>query len=280
MNKTTFLSLALLAGVAVACNTNGPGASAEGADSTEVKSEIEEVSEVKDYPEEYTQGDLKIYPAAKSPVYADASLTLKAPVTGATVNSPVSFDFDVTNYELGAQTADAEEKGLANSDKGQHIHLIVDNGPYSAHYEPDFTKEFEAGNHIAIAFLSRSYHESVKNGNAFKVFQFNVGGEGEQADLSKPMLFYSRPKGEYSGAGTAKILFDFYPVNLELGVGNYAVKLTINNNAEFLFDTWQPYYVEGLPLGENTFKIELIDADGNTVESPINTATRTFTLVK
>ena len=276
MKKTTIFTLALFTGISIACN-NGPGAAGEETDSTDVVMEEKPVKA--DVPEEYTQGNIKIYPAAKSPEYADAKLELKMPETGAAVKSPVKFDFEVSNYELGVQTSDAADKGLANSDKGQHIHLIVDNGPYSAHYEPDFEKEFDPGHHIAIAFLSRSYHESVKNGSAHKVFQFTVGdAAGEQTDLSQPMLFYSRPKGDYTGAGTNKILFDFFPVNADLGAGKYSVKLTINNNMEFEFDTWQPYYVEGLPMGENTFKIDLIDDQGNVVTGPVTSATRTFTL--
>ena len=49
---------------------------------------------------------------------------------------------------------------------------------------------------VILAFLSRSYHESVKNPNAFFLTQI---GEGEKIDLTKEFLFYSRPKGVYKG---------------------------------------------------------------------------------
>ena len=45
-----------------------------------------------------------------------------------------NFIFKVNNYDLGAQTEDAGVKMCANSDKGQHIHLIVDDKPYAASY--------------------------------------------------------------------------------------------------------------------------------------------------
>ena len=161
--------------------------------------------------------------------------------------------------------------GLANSDKGQHIQLIIDNDPYSAHYEPGFTKEVETGHHYAIAFLSRSYHESVKNPNAYEVFQFSAGTEDQTTtDLSQPALFYSRPKGNYSGEGAKKVLLDFYLHNTSISEASNKVKVVVNDKDEFILDTWQPYIIEGLPMGENKIYLELTDNDGNKLDVPIN----------
>ena len=76
-----------------------------------------------------------------------------------------NFSFEVENYELGAQTLNNSK--LANSAKGQHIHFILNNAPYSAHYSGNFSKKLEEDNNVILAFLSRSYHESVKNSNAY-----------------------------------------------------------------------------------------------------------------
>ena len=46
----------------------------------------------------------------------------------------------------------------------------------------------------------------------------------------------------------------------------------------FLIDEWAPYVIEGLPLGEVTVKLELIDASGAAVPGPFNTVERTVTL--
>ena len=77
-----------------------------------------------------------------------------------------TFSFDVSDYTLGMQSIKDFNYTLANSKKGQHIHFIVNNGPYSAHYSESFTKKLDKKNNIILAFLSRSYHESVKNSNA------------------------------------------------------------------------------------------------------------------
>jgi hypothetical protein len=74
------------------------------------------------------------------------------------------------------------------------------------------------------------------------------------------------------------VLFDFYLVNTEIGPDGNKVRVTVNGNEEFTVDEWQPYVLEGLPMGENTVQIELIDSEGNLVDSPFNSETRTFTL--
>ncbi len=281
MIKRVFM-LTLAVSVMAACGN--PGNSEEREEVIDLSTEDEGVTAEpeNDAPEVYEKGGLKISPFADSEKFPDAKLMLNMPKEGMKQDGKkVSFDFGVEGYQLGAQSPEAGANGLANSDKGQHIHLIMDNDPYSAHYEPKFDKEFEPGHHVAIAFLSRSFHESVKNPDAFKVFQFTIGQKAKDAqpmDLSKPMLFYSRPKGEYAGADAQKVLFDFYPVNAELKAGGYSVVATINDSLQFEFDKWQPYVIEGLPMGENTINIKLVDAQGNAVDSKMNNVTRKFTL--
>ncbi len=220
--------------------------------------------------------------APGSPEYADAMLEMTSPADGETLPSgdSVSFSYNVTNYELKAPTPDADQKALATSPKGQHVHLILNNEPYHAIYDPEnFKLALDDGHYVAISFLSRSYHESVKNPEAYKISQFTLGeGESESVDLSSPMLFYSRPKGTYTGADTEKVLFDFYLANTEIGPGGNQVRVTVNSDTTMMVDQWQPYVLEGLPMGENTVKIELVDSEGNLIDSPINSEERTFTL--
>lgn len=238
-----------------------------------------------DSPESYEKGGLKIYPKEQIAEFPDAGLEVLEPESEAIIDGEsVNFRFKVQDYELSVPTEKAR-MGLAASDKGQHIHLIVDNDPYNAIYDSTFSQSYPAGNHYAIAFLSRSYHESVKSDGAAQVFQF-VTGTGDEDDPKmididdEPLLFYSRPKGTYSGKDAEKILFDFYVENAELSEDGYSVLTTINDSLEFNFDVWQPYIIEGLPMGENTIKISLVDAKGVPVYSEVNTTTRTFTLEK
>ena len=219
--------------------------------------------------------------APPSPAYDDAVLTLEMPYPDRQpAADSTDFKFVVSNYELGVQTADAAERGIANSGKGQHIHLIVNNGPYSAHYNDTFKKVMEPGNYTILAFLSRSYHESVKNPNAFTISQITVGDvERTEPDFTAPHMFYSRPKGTYKGDDTKKLMLDFYLLNTTLSADGNKVKATINGT-EFIIDEWAPFYIENAPLGELTVSLELIDKDGNYIEGPFNKVTRKVTLAE
>jgi len=189
------------------------------------------------------------------------------------------FDFDISgDYQLGQQTSDAKTKMCANSAKGQHIHLIVNKEPYAAKYVSEFEHAVPDGNHQILAFLSRSYHESIKSPGASMAVSATVkdGAITSSAPITTPALFYSRPKGTYVGKENYdKVMLDFFLANVDLGSG-YAVKADINGETH-TFVKWQPYYIQGLPLGENTITLTLLK-DGKLVDSPINPVTRKFTL--
>ena len=202
--------------------------------------------------------------------YNEAKLTLNS----FNENDNNEFDFEVENYELGIQTENEFKFKLANSAKGQHIHFIVNNGPYSAHYSKNFQKKLKDGNNIILAFLSRSHHESVKNPNAYVFTQI---GEGEKIDMEKEYLFYSRPKGSYTGKDTERLLLDFYLVNTSISAEGNKVRVTIQDY-EFLIDEWAPYIIEGLPKGEISIKLELLNSFGELIENPFNPSVRKVTL--
>ena len=218
-----------------------------------------------------------------SPQYADASLSLKTPAdTESLENGSVAFDFEVANYELGAQTNSTNAQLLANSPKGQHIHFILNNQPYSAHYEASFEKEVPNGIHHLVAFLSRSYHESVKNENSVVVKKLVVGKDAEDTiglDMDAPTLIYSRPKGTYKGKDTENLLLDFFVLNTTLSADGNKVKATVNGQ-EFIITEWAPQVLKGLPKGEITITLELIDAEGNMIPGPFNKVTRKVTLTE
>lgn len=221
-----------------------------------------------------TKGGITLTPQTNSPAYANAELAL-APLE-MNETGEAAFDFTVTNYMLGEQTGDAEDKGLANSGKGQHIHLIINNGPYFAKYEPSFNHPLEDGNSVILAFLARSYHESVKNAKSFVLTQTATGDAA--ADLDAPHMFYSRPKGTYKGTGNVeRVLLDFFLANTNLSADGNRVRATINGNA-FVIENWTPFVMTGLPMGENIVKLEFLDNAGEMIESPFNPVERTFTL--
>jgi hypothetical protein len=223
---------------------------------------------------------ITISPLTGSPDYPDAEISLTSPANGAMLPAGSdTFTFEVKNYQLGAQTPDASQKMCANSAKGQHIHFIMDDAPYVASYSPKVAADMKPGHHVLLAFLSRSYHESLKHKKSYLLEEFNVGpGTTDNFDGNAPHIFYSRPKGEYVGdQETKRVMLDFYLVNCDLSENGYKVRATINGKV-FTIAKWQPYIIEGLPLGESKVKLELLDKKGELVKSPFNGVERAFTL--
>ncbi|MCB0663524.1 MAG: hypothetical protein KDC24_12340, partial [Saprospiraceae bacterium] len=222
--------------------------------------------------EETAGSQYTLTPFSPSPSFDDAAIN-EMKYEG----KKFTFGIGGSSYQLGVQTSDAPQKMCANSAQGQHIHLIVDNEPYAAKYEPTFDYEIADGEHYVLAFLSRSYHESIKTDAAHKAVKVNVkdGAFTSEEPITAPMLFYSRPKGTYVGkAETDKVMLDFYIVNATLG-SDYKVKVEINGEEAMTVDSWQPYYVEGMQLGDNRIKLTLVDGEGNAVNTPLNPVERT-----
>ena len=205
----------------------------------------------------------------------------------------VSVTVTADNFETGVQTETGRVDSLANSDDGQHFHLILDNEPYMANYsagEPFELGELEPGAHTLVAFPSRSYHESVKGPGAYtfpgayKTYDFvNVYVQEETGDpmlnTDDPAILYSRPKGTYSGGNTDRILLDFYLHNVELGKDGYRAKYTIFNDkgdrvTSRAFSEWAPAYLTGLAPGTYEVNLKLLDEDGKAVPGPTNDTTR------
>lgn len=216
-----------------------------------------------------------------SPTYSNATLQLKEfDNTSNTTQETIDFQFEVKEYVLGAQTESPNTKELANSKKGQHIHFILNNQPYSAHYTPNFKKNIPEGVNHLVAFLSRSYHESVKNKTSIVVKKLAVGSNPVDTigiNIEAPTLIYSRPKGTYSGKDTKRILLDFFVLNTTISKSKNKIRAFINNQ-EFLISEWAPYAISGLPMGKTTIILELIDPEGNLIPGPFNKVKRTITL--
>jgi hypothetical protein len=235
--------------------------------------------------ENQQSSSISIAPVENSPQYPDAALTIKEVNTEmqGTDSVKVTIDYGVANYALKQQTSDASDKACNNSKDGQHIHFILDNAPYVALYEP--THSFVVpvnSSHYVMSFLSRSYHESVKSPNAGILYHFSIDGKGKLTKLANPetpMIFYSRPKGEYLGDDTKNLLLDFYVYNTTLSPDGNKVKATINGTA-FTIDQWQPYFIQNAPMGDLTVQVQLLDQNGTALSGDNTAVSRTVKLAE
>ena len=155
------------------------------------------------------------------------TVKITAPTMGQVIPAASAADFvvklDVKNWQtaMGAQ----------------HVHLILDNHPYKPIYDPKLPVKLSElmggdpvneGEHVLVAFPSRPNHESVKTKDAMTIMSFWVGKKGATAtDLKKPMLIYSRPKGDYKGLAAIHVIVDFQLANVTLAEGKDHVHITV-----------------------------------------------------
>ena len=213
------------------------------------------------------------------------SVKITAPTAGQVVPAAGAADFvvklDVKNWQtaMGAQ----------------HVHLIMDNHPYKPIYDPKLPVKLSElmggdpineGEHILVAFPSRANHESVKTKDAMTVMSFWVGKKGATAtDLKKPMLVYSRPKGDYKGLAASHVIVDFQLANAKLEEGKDHVHITvlgpgIADKLEAKAEKFgPPYFLDNLQNGTYTVKCELMSgtgADMKMIPGAWNSTTRTI----
>jgi len=235
------------------------------------------------------------------PVLQIVSPAANATINGSTVEVKLELQGDLKGYLPHKDPA---------TQKGNHIHVILDDQPYEAYYEinqPFELRNVAEGRHILRVFPSRPWHESYKNDGAFQMVEFNVKGGGDRStpatstngdkmanpsstvnnassvregkdfsssqggdlDRAKPLLTYSRPKGEYRGADADPIMIDFWLLNAKLqgDGGDYRVRYSIDGGEPKFLDKWEPIWLSGWISGKHSVKLELIDKNGNIVDN-------------
>ncbi len=113
-----------------------------------------------------------------------------------------------------------------------------------------------------------------------KAMQASTGGA---VDGTRPLLTYSRPKGEYKEADADPIMIDFWLANAKLvgDGGEYRVRYSVNGGEPKFVEKWAPLWLQGWTAGKHMIKLELIDKDGNVVDNGgYNSTTREITVVK
>jgi hypothetical protein len=177
---------------------------------------------------------------------------------------------------------------------GPDVHLILDNRPYKAVYDPKKPVKLsellggaalDYGQHVLVAYPSRANQESVKTAGALAVQPFFIATKDQGGlDLARPMLVYGDPNGDYRGEKAKHVLIDFQVVNDTLSDGGDRVAITVAGRGlpekltASVSKVGTPYYVDRLPDGVYTVTLELVDKGGNLVPGPWNSTTRTISI--
>jgi hypothetical protein len=102
-------------------------------------------------------------------------------------------------------------------------------------------------------------------------------------DPAKPLLTYSRPKGEYKAADADAIMIDFWLSNAKLAGdgGDLRVRYSIDNGEPKFIDKWEPIWLSGWVSGKHSIKLELVDKNGAVIDNGgYNSTMREITVTK
>lgn len=228
-----------------------------------------------------TPKEVRIVKGEHGPEAPDAKLTVLSPAADEVVMADsVMVRVSLAGVDLSTPTAGEQSKGINYSKDGQHIHVIIDDKPYMAMYRQDSFSvgQLAEGAHTLRAFPSRSWHESYKTPGAFVSHTFYVKSKTGTPALqaAAPLLTYSRPKGDYSGADAERILLDFYIANAQLGASQFKVVASIDGQVKDTLTEWVPYYIEGLSDGDHTVRLQLLGPDNQPVPGEFNTSEKTI----
>ena len=315
MTRTDLLLLIIVAAFAAACgpavselkNTSNSNSGAEATPAPQTLSVVERPQKIKDMMAARGEQD------AAKPTLKIVEPKADSTVASSTVKVKLDISGDLKGYK---PHMDMETK------MGNHIHVILDNQPYEAYYNLDQEFELRNvsdGEHTLRVFASRPWHESYKNEGSFQMVKFSVKNgnadvnkpvttnsgntmsnananaaptpEGKDmkestagaVDAKKPLLTYSRPKGEYKGADADAIMIDFWLANAKLSGegGEYKVRYSVDGGDAKFIEKWEPIWLSGWTAGKHTIKLELVDKEGNVVDNGgHNSTTREITVTK
>lgn len=318
MKYTKLFILALAAAAIAACggtatNTNQPTVNNANANTSvaQVLKVVERPQSVKDKMAARGEQDA-----------AQPKLAIQEPKAGATINSStvkvtLQLSGDLKGYmpHMDHETKTGNHVHIILDNQPYEAYYEISQGAFELRNVTD-------GEHTLRVFPSRPWHEAYKNPDAFQMVKFTVknGGadtskpattntgqtvanansnsatpaatpEGKDmqnstagaVDTTKPLLTFSRPKGEYKGADADPIMIDFWLSGAKLkgDGGEYRVRYTVDGGGSMFIDKWEPIWLSGWTAGKHTVKLELIDPDGGVVDNGgYNTTSRDITVVK
>lgn len=199
---------------------------------------------------------------------SEASLKLVSPsLVSDIAEGKVKFDFEVKGVDVG--------------DNDGAINFSLNNAKVNSYPSNSVSKTLYEDEYVFTSFIVDENGVSIKDNNAIVANVINIGNApdaelGFSPDSSH--IFYNKPYGTYVGEAAKKILLDFVVLNAELSESGKRVRVLINGT-EFVLNSWKSYTIEGLPMGENVVRVDLVN-DLGVVPGPYNRGDeRTITLV-
>ncbi len=240
-----------------------------------------------------------------------------AVINGSTVSVKLTLDGDLKGYKPHKDPATGKGNHIHVILDNQPYEA------YYELDQPFELRNVTEGKHTLRVFPSRPWHESYKNEGAFQMVAFTVRGGGDASkptttgsgqkmadnknagadanaattregkdvaasqggdvDPQKPLLTYSRPKGDYTGEDADPIMIDFWLSNgkLQGDGGQYRVRYSVDGGEVKYIEKWGPIWLTGWIGGKHSVKLELVDKDDKVVDNGgYNSTTRDINVTR
>lgn len=219
---------------------------------------------------------------------------MKDPATG--MGNHIHVILDNQPYEAYYKLDEPFE--LRNVAEGKHTLRVFASRPWHESYKNEgnfqiITFNVKGGGDASKPTTTNSGQTMAdnKNMNASSPSPSSSTREGKDmasstasdVDPKKPLLTYSRPKGEYKNTDADSIMIDFWLSNAKLQSdgGDYRVRYSVDNGEAKFIDKWEPIWLTGWTSGKHTIKLELVDKEGNVVTNgDYNSTMREITITQ
>jgi hypothetical protein len=219
---------------------------------------------------------------------------VEAPETPAPASMPrVSFRAPGRNQVIptakaGNLVVKLDIRGWKLSPTGNRVHLILDNRPAQAVFDPKQPIKLgdlapaaglSEGQHVLVALPVRANGESVKPSGKkvpAAVVSFYVGKKGDvKWKEGSPLLVYNSPSDGPAQDGS--VLLDFYVLNAEIAEGRFVVHAAVSgpgvSKGESI-SSWRPWRLTNARPGPHYLKLELFKYGAELGESSSSTTVR------
>ncbi|MCA1632526.1 MAG: hypothetical protein LC802_02125 [Acidobacteria bacterium] len=165
--------------------------------------------------------------------------------------------FELRNVSAGAHTlrvfaSRPWHESYKNDGSFQMVTFNVEGGGDPSKPTTTAAGEKMADNRSAASNANAANANTTTNANTATAAATPEGKEmavsaGGAVDKSKPLLTYSRPKGEYTGDDTSAIMIDFWLSNAKLQSdgGDYRVRYSVDGGEAKYIDKWEPIWLAG-----------------------------------
>lgn len=294
-------------------NVTPPGATSPAPAAQQTLSAVERPQKIKDQTAQRGQQD------QASPTLRFVEPREGATITGSTVNVRLALAGDLKGYEPGKDPATGlgnhihvildnqpyeayyslgQPFELRNVTEGKHTLRVFPSRPWHESYKNagafqmvtftvkgggDASKPTTTNTGQVMSGNNSNANAGAANANAAAPREGKDVGASTAGDVDagKPLLTYSRPKGEYKGADAEAIMIDFWLSNAKLqgDGGEYRVRYSVDNGEAKFLDKWEPIWLKGWSAGKHTVKLELVDKSGNVVANgDYNSTSRDITV--